>query len=340
MSALATPAVLLALFIVSVHSADAQGNTAPAAAPNAGQASPPTAVPPMPAPMPAASTTPAAAPAPPSAAATPSDTSATTAAPGAAPSQPAVNAPSATPPASEHSVTTAELPQDLSPWGMFLHADNIVKAVMIGLAFASLVTWTVWIAKTVELRGARVAVRRGLRALAGCTTLAQAHEQLRSGTTTVAHLMQAAASEIRLSGNLRGEGLKERIAWQLERIEMAASRKISRGTGVLATIGSTAPFVGLFGTVWGIMDSFIGISKAHTTNLAVVAPGIAEALLATALGLVAAIPAVMIYNMLARSTTHYRALLGDASAQVMKLVSRDLDRAKLSKSEAISQAAE
>ena len=104
---------------------------------------------------------------------------------------------------------------------------------------------------------------------------------------------------------------------------------MARGTGVLATIGSTAPFVGLFGTVWGIMDSFIGISKAHTTNLAVVAPGIAEALLATALGLVAAIPAVMIYNVLARSTAQYRAFLGDASAQVMKLVSHDLDRPKL-----------
>ena len=114
--------------------------------------------------------------------------------------------------------------------------------------------------------------------------------------------MQAAANEIRLSANLRAEGLKERIAWQSERIEMAAGRKISRGTGILATIGATAPFVSLFGTVWGIMDSFIGISKAHTTNLAVVAPGIAEALLATALGLVAAIPAVMIYNVLARST--------------------------------------
>jgi biopolymer transport protein ExbB len=152
--------------------------------------------------------------------------------------------------------------------------------------------------------------------------------------------MQAAGSEIRLSANSRGEGLKERIALQLERLEMAASRKISRGTGVLATIGSTAPFIGLFGTVWGIMNSFIGISNAHTTNLAVVAPGIAQALLATALGLIAAIPAVMIYNMLARSTAHYRALLGDASAQVMRLVSRDLDRAKLPKSEVLSQAAE
>jgi len=318
-------AATLLLFIACVHPAFAQGNAIPAAA----QPSPSMAAPSAPPPT-APSVPTAASPAAPSPAMTAPS-------PGAEPKPAgATDARAAAPAPGEHSVSTAELPQDLSPWGMFLHADIIVKAVMIGLAFASLVTWTVWVAKTVELRSARVAARRGLRILADCATLAQAYEQLRNGSSTVAHLMQAAASEIRLSANLRGEGLKERIAWQLERIEMAASRKISRGTGVLATIGSTAPFVGLFGTVWGIMDSFIGISKAHTTNLAVVAPGIAEALLATALGLVAAIPAVMIYNVLARSTAHYRALLGDASAQVMKLVSRDLDRAKLP----LSQAAE
>jgi biopolymer transport protein ExbB len=318
-------AATLLLFIACVHPAFAQGNAAPAAA----QPSPPMAAPSAPA-VAAPSVPTAASPAAPSPAMN-------VPTPGTEPKPAgATDARAAAPAPGEHSVSTAELPQDLSPWGMFLHADIIVKAVMIGLAFASLVTWTVWVAKTVELRSARVAARRGLRILADCATLAQAYEQLRNGTSTVAHLMQAAASEIRLSANLRGEGLKERIAWQLERIEMAASRKISRGTGVLATIGSTAPFVGLFGTVWGIMDSFIGISKAHTTNLAVVAPGIAEALLATALGLVAAIPAVMIYNVLARSTAHYRALLGDASVQVMKLVSRDLDRAKLP----LSQAAE
>jgi biopolymer transport protein ExbB len=242
--------------------------------------------------------------------------------------------------AGEHAVAVADLPQDLSPWGMFQHADIIVKAVMIGLAIASLVTWTVWLAKAIELYGARASVRRGLRVLLDSATLAQAQERLRGDTSPVAHLIQAAVNEIRLSANLRADGLKERIAWQLERIEIAAGRKISRGTGVLATIGATAPFVGLFGTVWGIMDSFIGISKAHTTNLAVVAPGIAEALLATALGLVAAIPAVMIYNVLARSTAHYRALIGDASVQVLKLVSRDLDRARSAKAEIMSQAAE
>jgi biopolymer transport protein ExbB len=243
-------------------------------------------------------------------------------------------APSAAAPASaalpgEHMISGADLPEDLSPWGMFENSDLVVKAVIIGLALASLVTWTVWVAKTWELRSARGGVRRDLRVLNNSVTLAQAHDQLREGDGPVSQLMRAAGQEIRLSANLRADGLKERIALQLERIELAASRKISRGTGVLATIGSTAPFVGLFGTVWGIMNSFIGISNAHTTNLAVVAPGIAQALLATAFGLVAAIPAVMIYNVLARQTAHYRANLGDASAQVMRLVSRDLDRAKL-----------
>jgi biopolymer transport protein ExbB len=275
-------------------------------------------------------------------------TAATPAMPSAAPTSPApaAEAPSAPPnaaapaatdqPVGQTSVGGVQLPQDLSPWGMFEDADRLVKGVLIGLAFASLVTWTVYIAKTFELRTARREVRDGLRILANSATLAQAHEQLRNGTTPVAQLMQAAAQEIRLSANARGDGLKERIAWQLERLEMATSRKISRGTGVLATVGSTAPFVGLFGTVWGIMNSFIGISNAHTTNLAVVAPGIAQALLATALGLAAAIPAVMIYNVLARQTAHYRALLGDASALVMGLVSRDLDRARLP----LAQAAE
>jgi biopolymer transport protein ExbB len=122
--------------------------------------------------------------------------------------------------------------------------------------------------------------------------------------------------------------VKERILWQLERVEATASRRISNGMGVLATIGATSPFVGLFGTVWGIMNSFIGISKAHSTSLAVVAPGIAEALLATALGLVAAIPAVVIYNVFARSIGGYRLILGNASANVLRLASRDLDRGR------------
>jgi biopolymer transport protein ExbB len=300
--------------VAKTHDAFAQGSTTPAAT-NAPSAAAPAATPAAPAPTDAS---PAAAPAP-AAGATTGDAA------GAAPPAPSM----AGPLPGEHQVSRAELPQDLSPWGMFEAADDLVKAVMIGLAFASLVTWTVWLAKTYELHVARRQVRQDLGILNSAATFAQAHEQLRNGTSPVAQLMQAAAQEIRVSANLRSDGLKERIALQLERIEAAVTRKVARGTGVLATIGSTAPFVGLFGTVWGIMNSFIGISNAHTTNLAVVAPGIAQALLATALGLVAAIPAVMIYNVLARSTAHYRALLGDGSAGVMRLVSRDLDRAKM-----------
>ncbi|MDB5546727.1 MAG: exbB [Tardiphaga sp.] len=228
----------------------------------------------------------------------------------------------------------ATLPHNLSPWGMFMGADIVVKAVMIGLAFASLVTWTVWLAKTIELaRETRIAKRR-VEMLARDTTLADVAKQSGDASDAVAQLIATAEREADLSGGRFDDGFKERVALRLERVESAMARRIAIGTGLVATIGATAPFVGLFGTVWGIMNAFIGISEAKTTNLAVVAPGIAEALLATALGLVAAIPAVVIYNQLARRITTYRALLGDASAQVLLLVSRagslEFDRAQRS----------
>ena len=219
-----------------------------------------------------------------------------------------------------------KLPQDLSPWGMFVSADIVVKAVMIGLAFASVLTWTIWLAKSIEILLARRAMRHAIEKLDQARGFAEVAETL-SDDREAGALVRAADEELRLSaGALNAEGIKERIASRLERIEAAAARRMIRGTGLLATIGATAPFVGLFGTVWGIMNSFIGISKQHTTNLAVVAPGIAEALLATALGLVAAIPAVVMYNLFSRWNAGYRALQGDAAAAVLRLVSRDLDR--------------
>jgi biopolymer transport protein ExbB len=221
---------------------------------------------------------------------------------------------------------TALLPRNLSPWNMFANADIVVQAVMVGLAFASLVTWTIWLAKTIELRRKTTTARKRLNLLETDTVLAAAEKECRNGDDAVAQIIQSAAREASLSGGHFDDGLKERVALRLERVEAAMSRQIARGTGVLATIGATAPFVGLFGTVWGIMNSFIGISEAHTTNLAVVAPGIAEALLATALGLVAAIPAVVIYNHLTRTISAHRALLGDASALVLLLISREGDR--------------
>ena len=229
--------------------------------------------------------------------------------------------------AQDNVIGTATLPRDLSPWGMFLNADPVVKAVLVGLAFASLVTWTVWLAKSIEIFFAKRRVRAAAKELAGIRSLDRV-QQLSEIQGEVAQFLGAAATELKLSPGLAdNDGVKERIASRLERIEASCGRRMLRGTGVLATIGATAPFVGLFGTVWGIMNSFIGISKAHTTNLAVVAPGIAEALLATALGLAAAIPAVVIYNMFARSIAGYRAGLGDAAAEVLRLVSRDLERA-------------
>jgi biopolymer transport protein ExbB len=217
---------------------------------------------------------------------------------------------------------TALLPRNLSPWGMFLNADIVVKAVMVGLAFASLVTWTVWLAKTIELRSARRLALRRIRMLEAGGSLAEALMACGKARDAVAQLITSTAREAELSGGIIDDGFRERVALRLERVEAAMTRQVTRGAGILATIGATAPFVGLFGTVWGIMNAFIGISESQTTNLAVVAPGIAEALLATALGLVAAIPAVMIYNHLARVIAGYRTLLGDASAQLLLMVSR------------------
>jgi len=221
-------------------------------------------------------------------------------------------------------IGTVALPRDLSPWGMFMQADIIVKAVMIGLAFATVVTCTVWLSKTIELFSARSNARRALRELAAAKSVEDALRTVPQGP--LARLLDGAVVELKLSTDrMDKEGIKARISSRLQQIEAAAGRRIAFGTGVLATIGATGPFVGLFGTVWGIMNSFIGISKSQTTNLAVVAPGIAEALLATALGLVAAIPAVVIYNLFARQIAAYRALLGDGVSEIARLVSRDLD---------------
>ncbi|MFB9342729.1 tonB-system energizer ExbB [Aminobacter aganoensis] len=227
-------------------------------------------------------------------------------------------------------VPASTLPHDLSPWGMFMAADWVVKAVMIGLAFASLITWTVWLAKSLEIAGSKARLAKALRGILGARRLEDASQALGDHAGIGGVLVRAAVEEMEMSGHDLGHGdpagIKERVESRLIRIQAQAGRRLSRGTGVLATIGSTAPFVGLFGTVWGIMNSFIGISESQTTNLAVVAPGIAEALLATAVGLIAAIPAVVVYNVFARSITGYRQGLADAAAGVQRLVSRDLDR--------------
>ncbi|MGY3129424.1 biopolymer transport protein ExbB [Bradyrhizobium sp. USDA 4501] len=251
-------------------------------------------------------------------------------APAAAAPAPTANEASLAAPASGDSKSlksTSTGLHELSPWNMFLNADIIVKAVMLGLAFASLVTWTVFIAKMVELTVAQRRLRGALAKIAESRSLAEAQFALGAKGSVLSSFIAAAMREGRLSAGISSDsGIKERAASSFAEIVRAEARKIRIGMGLLATIGATSPFVGLFGTVWGIMNSFIGISKSQTTNLAVVAPGIAEALLATAIGLVAAIPAVIIYNHFSRVTKVYLELVNRASGAAGRLLSRDLDR--------------
>ncbi|WP_173636288.1 tol-pal system-associated acyl-CoA thioesterase [Paramixta manurensis] len=225
---------------------------------------------------------------------------------------------------------------DLSVWGMYQHADIVVKTVMIGLLLASVVTWAIFFSKFAELTSAKRRIKREQLALSDARSLRQAAETCGgfSPRSLSTQLLKEAQNELELSaGSADNDGIKERTGFRLERRVAAFSRYAGRGNGFLATIGAIAPFIGLFGTVWGIMNSFIGIAKTQTTNLAVVAPGIAEALLATAIGLVAAIPAVVIYNIFARMIASYKASLGDVAAQVLLLQSRDLDLASSGESE-------
>ncbi|MFZ0764734.1 tonB-system energizer ExbB [Bradyrhizobium sp.] len=255
-----------------------------------------------------------------------------TVAPGGATVAPAASAENATAADTVRpSKTMPVMLHELSPWSMFLSADIIVKAVMIGLAFASLVTWTIFIAKMIELSLIRRRLRSALGVIADSRSLAEAQFALGSSGTILSSLLAAAMREARLSAGISSDaGVKERAASSFSEIVRAEARRIRLGMGLLATIGATSPFVGLFGTVWGIMNSFIGISKSQTTNLAVVAPGIAEALLATAIGLVAAIPAVIIYNHFSRVTKGYLELVGRSSGAAGRLLSRDLDRTHVS----------
>ncbi|WP_227309526.1 tonB-system energizer ExbB [Acidisoma cellulosilyticum] len=215
----------------------------------------------------------------------------------------------------------ATVPADLSVKALVRHADRIVKGVLLLLFLASIVTWTMLLAKGIELWQACRGVGRGLRL---------AESDAPDGTADLPRALRlmrhAVSAELAASEGTAVEGTKERLDSRLRRLEMRLARHIQRGTGILATIGAVSPFVGLFGTVWGIMNSFVGIAKLHTTNLAVVAPGIAEALLATAAGLVAAIPAVVIYNIFARWVGAYRHGLGDLGEIVLRHTSRTLDR--------------
>lgn len=229
---------------------------------------------------------------------------------------------------------------DLSPWGMYQAADIVVKSVLIGLLAASVLTWTILLVKYLELRRSRRQARELLDHITNSKNFSAIDTTFCNNKTDTSAFIDAYRHELILSDNVPSTGLKERIEATLSRAQAAAIANANQGTGLLATIGSVAPFIGLFGTVWGIMNSFIGIAQSQTTNLAVVAPGIAEALLATATGLLAAIPAVVFYNYFSRLIAAYRATLTDITTALMILLSRDIDQqALLPAAESVEQQA-
>lgn len=244
-------------------------------------------------------------------------TSSGTAAPAAAgPALPAAPASAAQPP----------VIQDFSPIALYQHADHIVKAVILILVFASVLSWSIWSGKTLEL------LLRGRRMRKNLAQLAEKHSLYQCGelyTTSCEQMRRVALSELNhAQGRLTSQAvqaLRDRVLARIQRVEAAEARRATRGASILATTSAVAPFIGLFGTVWGIMHSFISIAQSQTTNLSVVAPGIAEALFATALGLVVAIPAVILYNVIGRLITGYRLLLAEAMTLTLCLLSHDLD---------------
>ena len=218
----------------------------------------------------------------------------------------------------------AAVSERLTPLSMFAHADALVQAVMLGLLAASVLVWALWVGKLIQLSLSRQRLAHDYHLLARHGRLAV---DLPPGRL-LARMQSVALAEMRASAGLPEAGIKLRVGNELARIEAGAARAMQAGVTLIGSVGATAPFIGLFGTVWGIMNAFVGIAQSGSTSLAVVAPGIAEALMATALGLVAAIPAVLLYNHLTRVLGSHRAAVADATALLERTLSRDLDRAR------------
>lgn len=243
---------------------------------------------------------------------------------GAAVAQPLPTQPLPAPPLPPQPLPAQTLPVDTDLASLVLKAHWVVQAVMASLVLAVAAVLTVFLFKVVEFAlafarlrraRARIAAGQGLVVLPGDCPLALTSQAVRHE----ADLMPPT-----LTTDLRAAA-RERVELRLERIEAGAVRRLRSGSGLLASIGAVGPFVGLFGTVFGIMNSFVAIAATKTTSLSVVAPGIAEALLATGIGLVAAIPAVLLYNALLRRVAAFRHALADARADLLLRFSRELD---------------
>ena len=236
----------------------------------------------------------------------------------------------------ESAPTSIKLSGSLNPVRMFFDANPVVKVVMIGLLLASVLSWTLLILKLLEfarLSGSSnrfVEAFRGARSIADINRIATSEE---FEGNPLADMAAAASGEVELS---RQAGLAvtgadknstlNRAQSAVSAVQSGLARRLSGGMTFLASVGSSGPFVGLFGTVYGIMNSFIGIANTNTTNLAVVAPGIAEALLATGIGLFAAIPAVVFYNVFQVQISGFGTRTDGFIAELMNAISRQLDK--------------
>lgn len=218
---------------------------------------------------------------------------------------------------------------DFSLWALFARATPIVKLVMGMLVFASFWAWAIIIQKTISYRAARSEAAAFDRAFWSGEPLDGLFEETgptpdgRSERIFAAGMVEWRRSH-RTDGGLIA-GAQARIDRSMDVAIAKEAEELQKGLPVLATVGSTAPFVGLFGTVWGIMHAFIGIAEQQNTNLAVVAPGIAEALLATGLGLLAAIPAVIFYNKLSADSDRILAGYEAFADEFATILSRQLD---------------
>ena len=210
-------------------------------------------------------------------------------------------------------------------------AHPVVQAVMAGLAAMGFLVLTVLVYKTAEIARAQARLRQSFALVSAgrLGALAASLPRAEAGAAMV-RLVEAELADLpEAIGAIEAEGLRERSRIGLARIEATALHGLRSGVGLLAQIAATAPFIGLFGTVFGIMNAFLAIAATKTTSLSVVAPGIAEALLATAVGLAAAIPAVLVYNLLTRRIAVFRHRLGDVAALTERLLSREIDRRRL-----------
>ena len=219
---------------------------------------------------------------------------------------------------------------------MFMDADPVVKVIMIGLALASVFTWTILLTKMLEFRALNRVTDNFLENFRSAKSINDINRIANSEEfdgNPLADMAAAASQEVELSRQaglaITGEHRDStiyRAQAAVGAVQASLSRRLSGGMQFLASVGSNGPFIGLFGTVYGIMNSFIGIANTNTTNLAVVAPGIAEALLATGLGLFAAIPSVIFYNYFQTRISAYGARTEGFVAELMNAISRQLDK--------------